>query len=136
MTKLCWTVSSRQLEVVGVGVEPIAMLQCYRASLQDPAKSVVDRWCRSHDVKNLWIVVRKPPTADMRCHLARHHRVDPDDHRAVDVELTPRGRTLWREMNVTYRRSVQERFAARLDDDRVAAIDEATRLIDPVAEEL
>jgi len=29
------------LEVVGVGVEPIAMLQCYRASLQDPAKSVV-----------------------------------------------------------------------------------------------
>lgn len=22
----------------------------------DPAKSVVDRWCRSHDVKNLWVV--------------------------------------------------------------------------------
>ena len=67
--------------------------------------------------------------------IARHHRVDPDDHRAVDIELTPRGRTLWREMNVTYRRSVQERFAGRLDDDRIAAIDEATRLVDPAAEE-
>ena len=22
----------------------------------DPQKSVVDRWCRSHDVENLWIV--------------------------------------------------------------------------------
>lgn len=22
----------------------------------DPATSVVDRWCRSHDVSNLWIV--------------------------------------------------------------------------------
>ena len=22
----------------------------------DPAKSVIDRWCRSHDVKNLWVV--------------------------------------------------------------------------------
>jgi choline dehydrogenase-like flavoprotein len=22
----------------------------------DPSRSVVDRWCRSHDVPNLWIV--------------------------------------------------------------------------------
>jgi choline dehydrogenase-like flavoprotein len=30
----------------------------------DPAKSVVDRWCRSHDVQNLWIVDGSPfPTA-------------------------------------------------------------------------
>ena len=38
-----------------------------------------------------WIVRRQP---------------DAHDHRAVMVELTRRGRTLWREMNVTYRRSV------------------------------
>lgn len=32
------------------------------------------------------------------------------DHRAVDVELTPRGRTLWREMNKTYRKSVNRHW--------------------------
>ena len=62
--------------------------------------------------------------------IARHRRVDPDDHRAIDVELTPRGRTLWREMNVTYRRSVQARFAGRLDDEQVAAVRDVTTLVD------
>lgn len=62
--------------------------------------------------------------------IARHRRVDPDDHRAIDVELTPRGRTLWREMNVTYRRSVQARFAGRLDDEQVAAVREVTAEVD------
>lgn len=52
----------------------------------------------------------------------RHRDVDPDDHRAVEVELTPRGRALWREMNVTYRRAVQRRFAAVLDDAAIAAL--------------
>src|SRR5262245_62755457 len=52
----------------------------------------------------------------------RHRDVDPDDHRAVEVELTKRGRALWREMNVSYRRSVQARFAAALDDRAVEAI--------------
>jgi len=52
----------------------------------------------------------------------RHRDVDPDDHRAVEVELTKRGRALWREMNVSYRRSVQARFAVALDDREVAAI--------------
>ena len=41
----------------------------------------------------------------------RHRGVDPVDHRAVEVELTRRGRNLWREMNVTYRRAVQRHFA-------------------------
>lgn len=54
--------------------------------------------------------------------VARHRNVDPDDHRAVDVELTPRGRALWREMSITYRRSVQARFASRLTDDQIAAV--------------
>ena len=52
----------------------------------------------------------------------RHRDVDPDDHRAVEVELTRRGRALWREMNVSYRRAVQTRFAIALDDDDVQAI--------------
>lgn len=54
--------------------------------------------------------------------IARHREVDPDDHRAVEVELTRRGRTLWREMNVSYRRAVQRRFARVLDDDEIAAV--------------
>ena len=54
--------------------------------------------------------------------IARHRKVDADDHRAVEVELTTRGRTLWREMSITYRRSVQARFAARLTDQQVAVI--------------
>lgn len=66
--------------------------------------------------------------------IARHRQVDPDDHRAVDIELTPRGRTLWREMSVTYRRSVQARFAGRLDDEQISAIREMTALVDPVAD--
>lgn len=49
------------------------------------------------------------------------HRGTTADARAVEVELTRRGRNLWREMNVTYRRSVQARFAALLDDDEIAA---------------
>ena len=56
--------------------------------------------------------------------VARHRNVDPDDHRAVDVELTPRGRALWREMSITYRRSVQARFASRLTDEQIAAVTE------------
>ena len=64
--------------------------------------------------------------------IARHRHVDPDDHLAVDIELTPRGRTLWREMSVTYRRSVQTRFAGRLDDDQIAALREITLVVDPV----
>lgn len=54
--------------------------------------------------------------------VARHRGVDPIDHRAVDVELTARGRALWREMNVSYRRAVQRHVAARLDDEQVAAL--------------
>lgn len=63
--------------------------------------------------------------------IARHRRADPGDHRAVDVELTPRGRTLWREMNVTYRRSVQARFAGRLTDDQIDTIRSVTPVVDP-----
>ncbi|HEY5663757.1 MAG TPA: MarR family transcriptional regulator [Ilumatobacter sp.] len=65
--------------------------------------------------------------------VARRHDVPGDDHRAVEVELTTRGRTLWREMNVTYRRSVQARFASALADDEVVAITDLTGRIDPMS---
>ena len=47
---------------------------------------------------------------------------DLDDQRAVLVELTRRGRTLWREMNVTYRRAVQAHVASALEDDDVTQL--------------
>ncbi|MAT03951.1 MAG: hypothetical protein CL424_02770 [Acidimicrobiaceae bacterium] len=62
--------------------------------------------------------------------VARHRDVDPFDHRAVDIELTPRGRTLWREMNVSFRRAVQQRFAVMLTDDEIGVLDEITRRVD------
>ena len=62
--------------------------------------------------------------------IARHREVDPDDHRAVEVELTRRGRTLWREMNVSYRRAVQRRFASGLDDVEIAAVTGLNRHFD------
>lgn len=54
--------------------------------------------------------------------VARHRVTDGDDHRAVDVELTARGRTLWREMSISYRRAVQTHFAGRLSDEQIAAV--------------
>jgi DNA-binding MarR family transcriptional regulator len=54
--------------------------------------------------------------------IERYHDVDPNDHRAIDVELTPRGRTLWREMNRSYRRAVNARFAGRLSDEQIAVL--------------
>ena len=52
----------------------------------------------------------------------RHRRVDGADLRAVEVELTRRGRKLWREMNVSFRRAVQAHFAGRLSDGDVDAV--------------
>jgi DNA-binding MarR family transcriptional regulator len=61
--------------------------------------------------------------------IARHRRVDPLDHRAVEVELTPRGRTLWRAMNISYRRAVQARFASLLDDDQIATLTDVNSVL-------
>jgi DNA-binding MarR family transcriptional regulator len=95
-----------------------------------------DGWARPQDIA---AVMRIPPSSLSRRldrleeegWIARHRGVDPDDHRAVDIELTPRGRTLWREMSITYRRSVQARFASRFTDDQIAAIADLNRGLDP-----
>jgi DNA-binding MarR family transcriptional regulator len=54
--------------------------------------------------------------------VARQRRGDLDDHRAVVVQLTRRGRALWREMNVTYRRAVQAHVSSHLSNNDVAAL--------------
>jgi len=54
-----------------------------------------------------------------------------DDQRAVVVELTRRGRTLWREMNVTYRRAVQQHVASALSDTDVADLRRVLEQIAP-----
>jgi DNA-binding MarR family transcriptional regulator len=53
------------------------------------------------------------------------------DHRSVTVELTRRGRALWREMNVTYRRAVQRHFALWLDDVDINALRAAVDRVAP-----
>lgn len=58
----------------------------------------------------------------------RHRRLEPDG-RAVEVELTKRGRALWREMNVSYRRALQARFAGMLDDDQIETLTEINQLL-------
>lgn len=61
----------------------------------------------------------------------RTRPADLDDQRAVVVELTRRGRTLWREMNVTYRRAVQLHVASALSDEDVAALRRVLALLAP-----
>jgi DNA-binding MarR family transcriptional regulator len=51
--------------------------------------------------------------------VARHQPANVD-HRAVVVVLTRRGRTLWREMNITYRRAVQAHVSSLLADGDVS----------------
>lgn len=45
-----------------------------------------------------------------------------DDRRAVIVALTKRGRDLWRDANVIYRRGVQQHFAKDLSATDIAAL--------------
>jgi len=52
----------------------------------------------------------------------RTRPADVADQRAVVVELTRRGRPPWREMNVTYRRAVQQHVAGALSDDDVVTL--------------
>jgi DNA-binding MarR family transcriptional regulator len=52
--------------------------------------------------------------------VARQQPSNVDDHRAVVVVLTRRGRTLWREMNFTYRRAVQAHVSSLLGDEEVS----------------
>ena len=63
--------------------------------------------------------------------VARHRDVDAADHRAVEVELTPRGRNLWRAMNVTYRRAVQASFAQQLDEQHIETLHEILDILIP-----
>ncbi len=54
--------------------------------------------------------------------IARRSTPTPEDRRAVTVSLTRRGRTVWRDANVLYRRGVQQHFAQDLSATDVAAL--------------
>ncbi len=68
--------------------------------------------------------------------IARHKYVDANDHRAVDVELTKTGRRLWREMSVTYRRSLQASFAVHLDNADIADMQRVLDLLVDAGQEI
>ena len=68
--------------------------------------------------------------------IARHKHVDANDHRAVDVELTKTGRRLWREMSVTYRRSLQALFAVHLDKADIADMQRVLDLLVAAGQEI
>ena len=61
--------------------------------------------------------------------MKRHAGSDSADQRSVIVELTRRGRHLWREMNVTYRRAVQRHFATLLTDGQIAALRDSLEIV-------
>jgi DNA-binding MarR family transcriptional regulator len=68
--------------------------------------------------------------------IARHKHVDANDRRAVDVELTKTGRRLWREMSVTYRRSLQALFAVHLDKADIADMQRVLDLLVAAGQEI
>ncbi len=55
-------------------------------------------------------------------YVRRKHTPQPDDRRAVTVQMTAAGRYAWRDANITYRRMVQQHFAQRLTDTDIAAL--------------
>jgi DNA-binding MarR family transcriptional regulator len=99
---LGWYEVLAALQRCGGRARPLAVAQ----SLRIPVSTVSRRLDRLEDEG--WV--------------ARHRGIDPDDGRAVEIELTGRGRTLWRAMHVSYRRSVQQRFAVHLGDQEIAEI--------------
>jgi len=103
---LAWFDVLAALQRLGGWARPIQVAE----ELRLPASSVSRRLDRLEDEG--WI--------------ARHRGLDAEDGRAVVVELTRRGRNLWREMNFSYRRSVQARFATHLDDLEIDTIHEVT----------
>lgn len=54
--------------------------------------------------------------------VTRTRSPQPDDRRAVQVSITDEGRYTWRDANITYRRLVQEHFAAELTETDIAAL--------------
>jgi DNA-binding MarR family transcriptional regulator len=84
------------------------------ADLGIPASSISRRLDRLEEEG--WIARHRPALESV------DRDGEPSDLRAVDIELTRTGRRLWREMNVSFRRSVQANFAVHLGDDEVAAL--------------
>lgn len=95
----------------------------------------MDGWARPNDIA---AELRLPPSSVSRRldrleeegWVARHRAADADDQRAVEIELTRTGRRLWREMNVSYRRSLQARFGMHVGDEDIAAVQQLLTALD------
>lgn len=84
------------------------------ASLHEPPSSLSRRLDRMEEEG---LVTREPaPVAD--------------DRRAVSVILTKEGRLAWRDANITFRRVVQQRFAAPLSDSEVDSLHRVTTKVE------
>jgi len=55
-------------------------------------------------------------------HVVREAMPGPTDRRAVSIHLTRDGRSLWRDANVIYRRSVQRNFAQVVTESDILAL--------------
>lgn len=85
-------------------------------------------------VKDLCAALHEPPSSLSRRLdrmedeglVVRESAPLPDDRRAVTVSLTKEGRLAWRDANITFRRVVQQRFAAPLSDPEVDTLDRLT----------
>ena len=86
--------------------------------LEMPLSSLTRRFDRLEE--DGWVTRRRAP--------------DLGDFRAIEVALTRRGRNLWRAMNVTYRRAVQDWFARELSDDQISVLSEVLEVLAPVVE--
>jgi DNA-binding MarR family transcriptional regulator len=107
---LAWFDVLASLQRLGGTARPLDVA----ADLGIPASSISRRLDRLEEEG--WIARHRPASE------AAHRDGELSDLRAVDVELTRTGRRLWREMNVSFRRSVQVNFAIHLGDDEVAAL--------------
>lgn len=115
---LAWFDVLASLQRLGGTARPLDVA----ADLGIPASSISRRLDRLEEEG--WIARHRPGReAQQRAqHRAPHQDGESADQRAVEVELTRTGRRLWREMNVSFRRSVQVNFAIHLGDVDVTAL--------------
>lgn len=89
-------------------------------------------------VKDLCAALHEPPSSLSRRLdrmedeglVSREASPLPDDRRAVTVTLTKEGRLAWRDANITFRRVVQQRFAAPLSDSEVDSLHRVTTKVE------
>lgn len=92
------------------------------AALQRSGGTLRVHELRSQVADNASSLSRRLDRMEEEGYVARMPSPTPEDRRAVTVTLTRRGRTVWRDANVLYRRGVQQHFAKDLSATDVAAL--------------